>query len=276
MITDNKTNKVFFSNWLKRNFKELYMMLSMVLDEYHVQHGLLNYTKDYWCRDYMPIQISEDEFIQYKYYPDYLLKYPDDNIYITNPSQSCKRLGVHTNKINIIIDGGNIIKCPDTIIMTEKIFAENPNYSKDDLVCILKNIFKSDILFLPWDKNEKYGHADGIVRYISNNNVLMTNYKDFDPKIATEIKHRLSAKYEVFELKYTSLITNRNSWAYINFLQTEQIIILPKFDIPEDKQAFDQMTEYFPEYKGRIIQVNANEIAREGGAFNCVSWNIRL
>ena len=190
----------------------------MVLDEHHVQHELLSYTKDYWCRDYMPIQRSEDEFIQYKYYPDYLTKYSGDKIYITDPTKSCKRLGIHTNKIDLIIDGGNIIKCPDTIIMTENIFTENPNYNKDDLVCALKNIFKSDILFLPWDKNEKYGHADGIVRYVSDNNVLMTNYEDYDSEIAGEIKHRLSTKYKVLELKYKSSMPNRNSWAYINFL----------------------------------------------------------
>lgn len=31
-------------------------------------------TNDYWARDYMPIQLGENEFLKYRYYPDYLVK----------------------------------------------------------------------------------------------------------------------------------------------------------------------------------------------------------
>ena len=58
----------------------------------------------------MPIQISNSEFIQYKYNPNYLQK---DHHYITNPDRACNHLGISTKKIDIVLDGGNIVKCSD-------------------------------------------------------------------------------------------------------------------------------------------------------------------
>ncbi len=72
MIQDNQTNIVFFSDWLRRDRKEEMDAICAVLDKHDVEYGFLQHTEDWWCRDYMPIQVAEDKFIQYRYYPDYL------------------------------------------------------------------------------------------------------------------------------------------------------------------------------------------------------------
>lgn len=274
LITDSQTNTVFFSEWLEKDFPKLYGGLHIILEKYYVPHGTLNYTNDYWCRDYMPIQVSDNTFIQYKYYPDYLLKQTKDSRYITNPDKICKELGINTKKIEIILDGGNVIKCDDAIIMTEKVFKENPHHKKNQLISILENIFQADIIFLPWDETEIYGHSDGIVRYISDKKVLFTNYKDFDEKIADRMRNRLNKKFDVKELHYSSPQKNPNSWAYINFIQTKQVIIIPRLNIEEDAEAISQFEDFFPTYQNRIEQVDASSILKLGGAFNCISWNI--
>ena len=38
---------------------------------------------------------------------------------------------------------------------------------------------------------------------------------------------------------------DKRNWAYINFLQTKDLILLPKFGIDEDIQAFEQIENYF-------------------------------
>lgn len=98
----------------------------------------LSFTKDYWVRDFMPIQVTENNFIQYKYQPDYL---KNNQKYITNPKGCCKSLKIKSNYIDIILDGGNIIKCSNQIIMTDKVFVENSNYSKLELTNQLENTF---------------------------------------------------------------------------------------------------------------------------------------
>jgi agmatine deiminase len=69
--------------------------------------------------------------------------------------------------------------------------------------------------------------------------------------------------------------TDKRNWAYINFLQTKDLILLPKFGIDEDEQAFKQIEEYFPDYKNRIAQVDMTKIVRFGGALNCISWTTK-
>ena len=85
--------------------------------------------------------------------------------------------------------------------------------------------------------------------------------------------HRLKWKF----LKLNAKIKNdKFNWAYINFLQTEEVIILPTFGIDEDKQAYQQFKQFFSKYAAndKILQIDCNEIVRNGGALNCITWNI--
>jgi len=70
------------------------------------------------------------------------------------------------------------------IVMTEKVFVENKDKSRDDVQKMLTNAFQCEIVFIPWDKNEKYGHSDGVVHYLGDSRVLLTNNADFDKDIA--------------------------------------------------------------------------------------------
>ena len=109
MITDNQTNKVYFSKrltWYK-SWKEL----SRILDESGIYNDLLENTNDKWVRDYMPIQLEKDKFVSYVYNPDYL---QEDKKSITIWSEITNlpsMLEIIPTKL--IIDGGNVIKCSD-------------------------------------------------------------------------------------------------------------------------------------------------------------------
>ena len=56
-------------------------------------------------------------------------------------------------------------------------------------------------------------------------------------------------------MKFNVKKENIRNWAYINYLQTKDLILLPKLGIAEDVQAFDQFKELFPKYanKDKII-----------------------
>ena len=76
-------------------------------------------TLDVWCRDYMPIQVSVDRFVQFRYAPDYLTgKFrhlrADGEIGPTLPwVQNCVRS-------EIVLDGGNVVAWEDRAIVTDK------------------------------------------------------------------------------------------------------------------------------------------------------------
>jgi len=64
------------------------------------------------------------------------------------------------------------------------------------------------------------------------------------------------------------------NWAYINFLQVGKNIIMPKFNIEEDSIAQQYIHEAFQDCN--IRQIEMAEIAREGGALHCISWNVYI
>lgn len=182
MLLDKDTNKVYLSSLLALKNHNMVEAMTFHLDECSIPYEFVDGTKDIWMRDYMPIQIDNNKFIGYNYDPDYL-KYPKYYLSKSNGNEIAKNLGMTIDYCNLIIDGGNVIKTPKHIIMTEKVFFENKHINRVKLIELLEFYFKSEILFLPWDKVEMYGHADGIVRYIDNDLLLMTNYHDYSLKL---------------------------------------------------------------------------------------------
>lgn len=79
MVTDSQTDTVFFSAWLTG--LECWKDIRAALEQFHVPYGLLGDTRDYWVRDFMPVQLSPDVYLQYVYAPDYL---QDSAVYRTD------------------------------------------------------------------------------------------------------------------------------------------------------------------------------------------------
>ncbi len=275
MITALKTTTVYFSNLLPKKCPTLYQSLDAILRERQVAHHLLPNTRDIWCRDYMPIQTDEKRFVFYKYNPDYLQE-PHLKRMITDVTQigevECLRQSEVVN-LDLVVDGGNVVKCGDKIVMTEKVFFENRDKSRDEVRRLLEEAFHCEIVFLPWDDVEIFGHSDGIIHYAGGNRVLMTNYSDSDADMARKFTKILDKHFEVIHLEYNVKRKHRRSWAYINYLQIGNLVLVPQLGYPEDEQAVRQIAQALPQCE--VIGIEALEAVRKGGALNCISWNVR-
>ena len=164
-----------------------------------------------------------------------------------------------------------MVKCDDVIVMTDKVFVENKDKTPIEVERILKDAFQCEILFIPWD-GDMCGHSDGIIHYAGNNRILITNYKDFSRYYYYRYLKILEKKFEVIPLKYKTKRFHARSWAYINFLQIGNIILVPQLGLEEDNQAMEQISKAFPNCD--IVCIPALEAVRRGGALNCISWNI--
>lgn len=273
MVLDCQTNEVFIAKQTLDAFPIVTRRVETALNHFGIAVKYLNHCKYSWCRDYMPIQVAENKFVQYRYFPDYM----DNDKYrsfITDPTETLQELGIETVKTDLIIDGGNVVKCKDCAIMVDKVFQENPTRSETEIRDELERLFECEVIFIPFDKAEYYGHADGVVRFISDNKVLLTNYADYDHIHTDKILNVLTKHFEVETLHYEVEQPNKFSWAYINFLQTADALLVPTFGIDEDAQAIEQIRKLYPKYKNSIQGVKVNSFVRNGGALNCISWNI--
>lgn len=278
MLTDSQTNKLFLADCLPNKQPKFFERFEKVLSNCSISFQFLPHTKDIWAVDYMPVQISKDEFVQFTYYPDYLQskKYRKT---ISDVDTICKSINLTVKKSSLLVDGGNVIRAMDKVIMCDKVFNENDHLTEKELIKQLKLLLQVDKLyFVPWDKMDFTGHSDGMVRFIDSNTVLINDYSKEDPEFQKLFKISLrKAGLNWIELPYNppndpTFISARGN--YLNYLQMQQAIIIPTFNTKYDDKAVQIIEQAF---KGQTIAtVDSNELADEGGIVNCITWNIAV
>jgi agmatine/peptidylarginine deiminase len=235
---------------------------------------LLENTKDIWARDYMPILTSKNNIVGYNYNPNYLVNNPQLKTNIKNVTVNSKQIRI--NKMSkLVLDGGNFVYLNDTAILTDKIYTENTHIStnKEYINNIIKNDFDiNHIIILPQIPFDEYGHTDSMVRFIDNNTLLVNDFsyesESYNKKLAIALQN---TNMKLIYLKYSSSFfnTNRNWGAYLNYLEFEETIIVPLYNIEEDKKVLKQFKTIFP---NKCIEgIVCNDIIKLDGALNCIS-----
>ena len=272
MITNFNTNKVYLAKGMtSEKYVDATGHLLGALHNQKVHWDFLPLTScplHIWARDYMPVQVRKDKFVRFNYCPDYLKDTPE---YKPDTSAILSTLGIHVVDSDIIIDGGNVISCGNEVIMTDKIFRENPHYERNVLIDTLSQLLEAEIVLIPEDYYDEYGHADGMVRYMGEGRVLLNNYCDFDKALRKRLLDALNPHFNITELHYGAY-TDR-SWAYINFLHAGHHIFIPMMEDKLGEMAFRQIADAFPQRKCHPVY-HYESIVREGGALNCSTWNI--
>lgn len=248
------------------------------MDESGVNHSLLPYSNDIWARDFMPIHVGGGQYLGYIYKPDYLFDKVRMRKYITEQKMATIDLPInYITLLDIVLDGGNFVFCEDKMIMTDKIFSENPNVKQSTLINTLENACQKELILIPWDMEEEYGHADGMVSYIGNGKLLLNNYcqmgkdgKDFSKRL-----HKiLNSHFTVTELQYSSPWEEMNS-AYINYIETPSNVIIPALSVKHDSASDIAALETFKQiFNKEILQVYAQPLIKNGGALHCITWEL--
>jgi len=277
MIPDKQTNFLYLADTLPKNYSNFFRQFEKVLNDSNINFQLLPNTKDVWAVDYMPIQIDKDSFVQFIYNPDYLRDTIKWSKTISDVDIICKQINLLPKKSNIVLDGGNVTRTTDKVIMCDKIFTENPNIKEKNLIRELQELFQVDkLIFIPTHPIDFTGHADGMVRFYDSNTVLINDYSR--ETMEFQLKFRLAlhnAGLNYIEIPYNPYDNKKNGHAngeYINFLQMQQAIIIPTFGIKEDDVVIKQFEQLFTGQ--RIATVDGNDLAFDGGILNCITWNI--
>lgn len=270
---------LYFSSQLNNpTYKPAADRLFAALDSFNIKYKLLNNTKDIWLRDFMPVKTRSGRYISFRYDPSYLkndLKLKTD--FKSDVSAEIGLSNIEYNDINL--DGGNAVFSParQTVIISDRVFAENPDISETDLICELEGLLEAKVIIIPSLKSDMTGHADGMVRFLDENTVL-GNRTPFKNGHETKIKKALQKEgIEVIDFPYFE--TDNGSpdgvpsaeGCYINYLETEKVVFLPVFRANREmnREAIPLLRRLTGK---RIIPVCIDEIALHGGLLNCISW----
>jgi agmatine deiminase len=129
---------------------------------------------------------------------------------------------------------------------------------------------------VPQQPKDFTGHADGMVRFLDNNTVIINDHSKEKPEFQRAFKIALdNAGLDYIEIPYNPYGNKTYGQAngdYINFLQMQNTVIIPTFGIKEDEVAVRQFEQLFSGQK--IATIDSNEVADNGGILNCITWNI--
>ena len=282
-ISETKTFKtkvrehtVYMSDLLRAEFPEVCQRLIKILDKHKVKYDFLKGTKDIWCRDYMPIQTESGKFIQFRYDPSYLRGNKEWEESRSDVKEVCRVNGIDAQFSDINLDGGNVLICEGRAIISDRIFSENPDCNKEELVSKLNKLLECEIIIIPAQNGDMTGHADGMVRFVNRNTILGN-------RLADEYKYWREGMQKVIEkfgLEYinvpfiTDIKAPKHPYSaigiYVNYLEVNNLIVLPVFGRDEDKQAVEIIQKAFPD---KIVEtIDYDEVAQEGGLLNCTTW----
>ena len=247
---------------------------------------------DSWMRDIAPIFYNEDEklksisfeFNGYGKYPDYL---NDNKIskFISN------YLNIPTKISDLVIEGGAITYDDKKNLFSTKNVIFNKNrkqkHNSEYIIKELKLLFDLNYIFLFENglmEDDTDGHVDNLLCPIGKNQYLIATTHKLDPNYEILEKNKADLiKFfkdtnQTFDLIEVPLptrkkINNKNIISsYINFYFSKNKIILPKFNVDEDKEVKIIFEELFPNRE--IIMLQTENINYGGGNIHCITMNV--
>ena len=252
--------------------------------------------KNEWCRDYMPIRGANGKLVQFKYQPSYIVgKTTYEKTVPTNLSETLKELGIIVDEeSDIVLDGGAIDVYKDMAIITDRVISENSSQWKDGKPVVLDEIKRllglKKLIVIPTDPWDITGHADGTVRIVDENRVLVNDLTDmlvegkseWTPleyeKCSRWIKHLeltlVNAGFRIERLP-CSFDPNGGVWSargvYLNFLLHDDMLIVPFFK-DQRKTNKKVQSQLYELYNRPVHGVKADKLSEWGGIINCCTW----
>lgn len=173
------------------------------------------------------------------------------------------------------LDGGNIELGPyGQVMLCDKIFKENPDKTKSQIIVQIEEAFETDeVIILETDPADIVGHIDGCARFIDDERVLLNDFGN--PNSTFTKRQKVTLERNGFEVILIPCYRNlpKNKWdasgCYVNFVRVGGLVLFPIYNLATDDLAIEVVTNVFGK---RIVPLDCSEIAREGGALNCVTW----
>ena len=243
--------------------------LFAALDARNIPYRFLPNTKDIWLRDFMPVRTGSGKLVSFRYEPSYLKNDPD--LRTDFRKDLAPQLGLPVTYSHINLDGGNVVFSPsgERILISDRVFSENPECPPAALVRELSELLEAEVLIIPSLKSDMTGHADGMTQFLDDRTVLCNRPLSscgFEQQVKRAVQ---DCGLDAVDFPFVPTGGVSAVGCYLNYLETERVVFLPVFGIEQDAEAETSARQLFSK---EIVPVNIREIARQGGCLNCISW----
>jgi agmatine deiminase len=227
---------------------------------------------DIWIRDWGPVA---DHYFTYD--PSYARGTFTQADVVRARRHLNRYLRFTPRDVPLVLEGGNLVHNGRVAIVTEKAFTDNARFSRGEIERLILSIGFERVVFIPAEPEDKVAHADGIVKFLRPDLLLVNDYKgiafrNYRQRLYATLKR---AKIDAQIVPFPWFCTNEkidDIWSaagcYINFVLTSRGIIFPTFRHPMDECVATLLDELTPLPK-RSLESTA--LAKLGGVLNCVT-----
>ena len=251
-------------------------------------------TNDVWCRDCGPIFILgtpssrwEKDAPTQKLLTDWQFtawgdKFPDYDLDNGIPKFIADKLDLPRIERPTILEGGAIdVNGQGLCLTTEEVMlnANRGSYSKEFIEEELKLLGITEVIWLKrgLHNDDTDGHIDNLARFVNEDTTVMASTDDpKNPNFGRlkENKEILAQypKLKVIDLPLPDPVIFEGEVlpaSYLNFLITNDLVIVPTYNRPQDQLALNIIQELFPSHT--VKGFNCLDIIEEGGAIHCLS-----
>ncbi|PRY06431.1 agmatine/peptidylarginine deiminase [Pontibacter ummariensis] len=283
MVTDRDTNFVYLSSLIKERpgLRKFWQYLEKTLQKAGIRYDFIQNTNDLWCRDYMPVQVTKGSFIQFVFDPSYYKT--KKHRHLRTDTKRIKTEVALDEKLKhsaLLLDGGNLIRSRNTVVLTERVFKENKSVPKEVVLQELRQVLQvENVHLIPSLPYETSGHADGMVRLLDDNTLLVAGYHSESPswRAKYDRAHKNTGLQLISFPGVTTDIKNEEGefsahGCYINFAWIGDVILFPQFDLAEDREALKEAKKIFSNHQ--VLPLPAADLAMSCGVLNCATWNV--
>lgn len=263
---------VYVADTLATGYPGVWAAMQSALANANVETVVLPDTRDVWVRDYMPAVLPSGGLVQFCYAPDYLLTKCGQRS-ITDTASICAARGWQPRPSSLVLDGGNLIRCGNRVLLTDKVLRENAALPSPQLVRQLAQQLEAEsLVLLPTDPHDFTGHADGMLHVLDERTVLLNDYRreKLWPTLQSTL---LNAGLDWIFLPYNpydNATCTDATGIYSNFLRLNDLLLVPVFGKAENEKALRQLGELFPTH--HVVPIASQKLALAGGLLHCVTW----
>jgi agmatine deiminase len=249
--------------------------LGSAIRAFDIPHQILtanDHPADIWIRDWGSVEGS-----YFRFQPSYAPHVYPASVIRRARAELNGKLGISPFESDLVLDGGNLVHNGVIALLTEKVLRDNPQLSRIDIEQRIMALGFERAVFIPTEPEDVIGHADGILRFVGHDVLLVNNYagtplQSYGKRLLARLKAaRVGAEIVPFPW-FTTGKKRNDIWSavgcYINFLQMAQGIIAPVFRYREDEAAVSILSRF-----AAVRSIEATAIAELGGVLNCVTLN---
>lgn len=289
-----KSNNINFENYKSLEY-------DIILDKLFIKYWFIE-ANDIWCRDYLPINASvienlgtfgnhnydlvEKALIKPMYDPNYGFNTPADNsIGIKVAEKFCNDR--RTFYFPIKWDGGNLSTNGEYMIVTDKIFSENWNFTKNEVISLFEKNFYTKLIVIPSEPLDTIGHSDSIAVFLDEKTILLPIYPDefridnrYINTVYNTLLKELPSDYNFIFLpcSLSDVISEENIFSaagcFLNYFRIENNLYFPSFsDLKEEQHEIKRILNKYDENLN-IYFCECDKISYFGGALHCISSSL--